>query len=303
MLETPAVIEMGALGDPSTLSLVMAFLIIQLAGYIEHAAPPGEKRDKRQHLLLIDEAHRLLSGEISGGGAQQGNVRGKSAEEMNAMLAEVRKFGQGVMVLDQRPSSLVGGVLDNALVNIMCRLHDREGFEHLSHVLNLTPEQQQHAHTSLKPGDALMLDAQSGQPVLLRSPNVVDTLSQHHNLVNERDLMRRNAMRAGLQTPEATAERKWGLRACEFCRLPCEYGETIDKLALQGLKDIQSAGQKREWAQLREVCLGLVAQAGDKPSLDKAYCYLARVAGRRSNLRDNPWLREALKHFHTSFEL
>jgi hypothetical protein len=203
LLKKPAVIELGALGDPGILALVMAFLITQLAGYIEHAAPPGEKREQRQHLLLIDEAHRLLSGEVMGGGAHQGNVRGKSAEEMNAMLAEVRKFGQGVMVLDQRPSSLVGGVLDNALINIMCRLHDREGFEHLSHVLNLSPDQQQHAHTSLKPGDALMLDTQSGQPVLLRAPNVVDALSRRHDLAKEPELMRQNAARVGLRTPEA----------------------------------------------------------------------------------------------------
>lgn len=269
LLEKPVVIELGALGDPSILALVMAFLITQLAGYIEHAAPPGEKREKRQHLLLIDEAHRLLSGDATGGSAHQGNVQGKSAEELNTLLAEVRKFGQGIMVLDQRPSSLVGGVLDNALINIMCRLHDRAGFEHLSHVLNLSPEQQQHAHTSLKPGDALMLDGQSGQPVLLRAPNVVDALVKRHDLAEEVSLMQRNADRAGLKTPEAVvtmdkkehktplesakpapmdAADKWSViknsaslvmrapfRTCVYCRPLQERGECPHRKAIYAL--------------------------------------------------------------------
>ncbi|MBN2003176.1 MAG: ATP-binding protein [Anaerolineae bacterium] len=269
LLSKPVVVELGALGDPGTLALVMAFLITQLAGYIEYAAPPGEKREKRQHLLLIDEAHRLLSGEATGGGAHQGNVRGKSAEELNTLLAEVRKFGQGIMVLDQRPSSLVGGVLDNALINIMCRLHDREGFEHLSHVLNLNPKQQRYAHTSLKPGDALMLDTQSGQPVLLRPPNVVDALSRRHNLPEELALMQRNAARMGLKTPGAlpqpekkappagqaeatsrvlTAEERWAIthkiaasvmqapfRTCVYCRPLQEKGECPHRKAIHQL--------------------------------------------------------------------
>jgi hypothetical protein len=298
LLDKPVVIELGALGDPGILALVMAFLITQLAGYIEHAAPPGEKREQRQHLLLIDEAHRLLSGEMTGGSAHQGNVRGKSAEELNTLLAEVRKFGQGIMVLDQRPSSLVGGVLDNALINIMCRLHDREGFEHLSHVLNLSVEQQRHAHTSLKPGDALMLDAQSGQPVLLRAPNVVDALSQRHDLTEEFALMQRNAAQAGLRTPEAQTERKWGLRPCQFCRVPCRYGQLVAHFELRGLKEMQDAGQKQHWEQVREICQHVVVEAVEERSMDAAYCYLARIAGRKHNLKQQPWLLEALAHFY-----
>ena len=204
LLKRPAVIELGSLGDPSSIALVMAFLVTQLVGHIEHAYRQG-KRNEHPHLLLIEEAHRLLSAETPAtAGPNQGNVRGKSAEEMNTLLAEVRKFRQGIMVLDQRPSSLVRGALDNALVNIMCRLNDREGFEHLSNVLNLSPAQQRYARTRLKPGDALMLDAASGQPVLMRAPNVVDRLREARlSPIKERQRMITNAQRVGLVPPEA----------------------------------------------------------------------------------------------------
>lgn len=208
MLTRPTVIEMGALGDPSSIALVMAFLITQLAGHIEHAYRQGARVTK-PHLILIEEAHRLLSAESAATASpNQGNVRGKSAEEMNTLLAEVRKFRQGIMVLDQRPSSLVGGVLDNALINIMCRLNDRAGFEHLSNLLNLSPAQQRYARTRLKPGDALILDAASGHPVLVRAPNVVDRLSKARlNPELERQQAYQNATRAQLLPPPASSIR------------------------------------------------------------------------------------------------
>lgn len=201
LLGHPVVIELGSLGDPSNIALAMAFLITQLVGHIEHAY---RQNPERRHLLLIEEAHRLLSAETSAtSGPNQGNAQGKSAEEMNTILAEVRKYGQGIMVLDQRPSSLVGGVLDNAQVNIMCRLNDRIGFEHLGHVLNLDDKQKKYARTRLRPGDALVLDSHSGKPVLTRSPNVVDNLRNSKlSLEAEKNQMLQNAAKTGLTPPQ-----------------------------------------------------------------------------------------------------
>jgi hypothetical protein len=57
MLRRPTVIEMGALGDSSSIALVMGFFLTQLIGQIEHAH--AEDKDRR-HLIFIEEAHRLL---------------------------------------------------------------------------------------------------------------------------------------------------------------------------------------------------------------------------------------------------
>lgn len=205
LLQHPATIEMGALGDPSSIALVMAFLVTQLAGHIQALHQQG-LRDEWPHLLVIEEAHRLLSIETSAS-ANQGNTRGKSAEEINTLLSEVRKFRQGIMILDQRPSSLAGGVLDNALVTMLCRLNDRVGFEHLSNVLNLSPAQQKYARSRLQPGETIMLDAQSGQPVLVRAPNLIDTLRNRYTDAGwdkVRDQFTRNAQQYQLTVPIAT---------------------------------------------------------------------------------------------------
>ena len=199
MLRQPVVIELGALGDTTSIALVMAFLLTQLVGHVEHAFNTmRDEGQERLHLLLIEEAHRLLSGE--GGDS----ARGKSAEDLSVMLAECRKFGQGIMILDQRPSSLVGGVLDNANIKILTRLSDRHGFERLAMELNLNEDQQRHARTRLNPGDAIMADWKSGQPVLIRSANVSEGLRQGRlEKEAEKAQMLQNAARWKVLSPPA----------------------------------------------------------------------------------------------------
>lgn len=201
MLRRPVVIELGALGDTTSIALVMAFLLTQLVGHVEHAFNVmRDEGETRLHLLLIEEAHRLLSGE--GGDS----ARGKSAEDLSVMLAECRKFGQGIMILDQRPSSLVGGVLDNANIKILTRLSDRHGFERLAMELNLSEDQQRHARTRLGPGDAIMADWKSGQPVLIRSGNVSKGLKRGRlGKEAEREQMLANAARWKVLSPPAEA--------------------------------------------------------------------------------------------------
>jgi hypothetical protein len=195
LLKRPVVIELGGLGDSSNISLVMAFLLTQLAGHIEYAFRQDENRI---HIMFIEEAHRLL------GGGEGGGVESKSAEDLNMMLAEVRKFGQGILVMDQRPSSLVGGVLDNSYIKILTRLSDRQGFERLANELNLNEAQQRYARTRLKTGDAILIDRDAGQPVLMRSQDAKSPLEKgpfpNEDLVAQ---MRANATRAELDPPPA----------------------------------------------------------------------------------------------------
>lgn len=200
LLKRPAVVELGALGDSANIALLMAFMLGQVSGHVEYAyRQMAREGKKREHLILIEEAHRLLAG---GEGAE-----GKSAEDLNTMLAEVRKFGQGIMTLDQRPSSLVGGVLDNAFVKILTRLSDKVGFERLSEELNLDEAQRRFAHTRLKAGDAILLDREAGMPVLVRGDNVKDALEENKLEGSAfTDQARANAERWNLVPPEPGEE-------------------------------------------------------------------------------------------------
>jgi hypothetical protein len=165
LLKVPAVLEMGMIGDSQALSLIMAFLVVSLAGCIEN-----RNRDQDPlHMLVIEEAHRLLSAE--GSGNQEGSSsRIQAAEDLNNLLAEVRKYGQGVMLLDQRPGSLVGGVIDNAFVVALHRLNERKSFEQFADLLNLNSNQRRFARIGLEPGEAILLDRPTGIPIIVRPP-------------------------------------------------------------------------------------------------------------------------------------
>jgi len=194
LLLRPAVIEMGALGDTANIALLMAFMLSQLSGHIEYQFRQMEAGGKkREHVILIEEAHRLLAAGEKGGAA------GKSAEDLNVMLAEIRKFGQGIMILDQRPSSLVGGVLDNAQIRILMSLSDSTGFERLSDELNLSEAQRRFAHR-LKIGQAIVLDREAGLPVLTAEKEIkIKRFAKDEELRQ----MRANAQRWGLTPPQA----------------------------------------------------------------------------------------------------
>jgi len=168
------------------------------------------------------------------------------------MLAEVRKFRQGIMILDQRPSSLVGGVLDNAMINIMCRLNDRGGFEHLSHVLNLSPVQQRYARTRLRAGQTLTLDATSGQPVLMRAPLMVETLRDQCPAPEEElRKMHDHARKAGVVCPAVVVTQSVGQSGVESTVVASIWAELSSMLDEKMMADVVQAAYRQDWATAR----------------------------------------------------
>lgn len=167
LLNRPVVLELGMIGDSQALALIASFLLVCLVGAIETRGQETDE-DAGYHMLVIEEAHRLLASGATSHGSDAGDPSAQAAQDLNNMLAEVRKYRQGVMVLDQRPGSLVGGVIDNAYVVAMHRLGERAGFEQLSDMLNLTAEQRRYARVGLDVGEAVMFDRLLGAPVLVK---------------------------------------------------------------------------------------------------------------------------------------
>ena len=64
----------------------------------------GDTKKKLSHILMIEEAHRLLKNVSEGG--EGGNTRAKSVEFFCNLLAEIRTFGQGIIIADQIPTKI-----------------------------------------------------------------------------------------------------------------------------------------------------------------------------------------------------
>lgn len=76
-----------------------------------------------QHLLVIEIAHRLLKNvETERQLNSEGNPKGKAVEHFTNMIAEMRSYGQGVIVAEQIPTKLAPDVIKNSSTKIVQRI-------------------------------------------------------------------------------------------------------------------------------------------------------------------------------------
>lgn len=151
MLERPCVIELESFADNEEKSFIMALLLSRIYEY-RIACHDGVISDKLKHVLVIEEAHRLLS-QPQKGGEHSADGKSKSVEVFSDMLAEIRAYGQGIIIADQIPAKLIPDVMKNTDVKIVHRLTAKDDREAVGAAMNLTKEQMEDLSKSV-PGMA-----------------------------------------------------------------------------------------------------------------------------------------------------
>ena len=324
ILARPTVMELGRVGSSEDIALIMGFLLTTLTEELqsEQRDIPQDRRE-RLHITLIEEAHRLMS-QGSYGSADQADARAKGGEDFSNILAEVRGFGEGILIAEQMPTTLVRGAIGNTHVKIMHWLEDAGSFDLFSDILNLNERQREYART-LGVGQAI-LRTKSGRPVHIKVENYLDrfqrvvtdaplidfSLADGTHIGDETDVSLRAFMRGRIGVPAPVSwepsqivRRRWGDAACQFCRVPCRHGESVQTVQATNMQGIVEAAKAGNWAKVRNFCIESVRQAFLAPDPDVAYCYLARLAqapsrDSRPNLQVYPYIREALQAFHTT---
>jgi len=154
LLSKPCVLELWPFTDNDEKAFVMALLLMRLYEYRQSCEIKSQKTttDDLKHLLVIEEAHRLLSKPLSPG-EHSAQSRQKGVEVFADILAEIRSYGQGIVIVDQIPSKLIPDVLRNTDIKIAHRLVDREDRQILGATMNLDEEQLQDLART-KPGQA-----------------------------------------------------------------------------------------------------------------------------------------------------
>ncbi len=135
LLSRPCVIELEKLADNDEKAFVMALLLSRIYEY-----RIGTRASKLEHVLVVEEAHRLLA-KPSSTGEHASSSRGKSVEVFTDMLAEIRAYGQGLVIADQIPDKLVPDVIKNTDVKIVHRLMAKEDREAVGMAMNLSEQQ------------------------------------------------------------------------------------------------------------------------------------------------------------------
>lgn len=124
LLEENAVFELEGLADDSDKAFCVGLLIIFVNEYRQVAKEEAVTRASGlQHLLVIEEAHRLLKNvDTERGSEYMGNPKGKAVEHFTNMIAEMRSYGQGVIIAEQIPSKLAPDVIKNTSNKIIQRI-------------------------------------------------------------------------------------------------------------------------------------------------------------------------------------
>ena len=124
MMNENVVFELEGLADDSDKAFCVGLLVIFINEYRQIFKDEyGEKSVPLQHLLVIEEAHRLLKNiETERVSENLGNPKGKAVEHFTNMIAEMRSYGQGVIIAEQIPEKLAPDVIKNSSNKIAHRL-------------------------------------------------------------------------------------------------------------------------------------------------------------------------------------
>lgn len=185
-LRENTILELDGVPDGDQKSLMMAFVLTYLfetrqAEDFQYRVrlARGEKcppPEKLKHVAIIEEAHRLLSHAGSGG---RGDLAGQSSKQKAVslfvdMLAEIRALGQGLVIVEQIPTKIVGEAIKNTNLKVMLRTTAREDRDYLGEAMNFTEEQKMFV-TSLRAEagagiDMVVFEEGIDQPLMLNLP-------------------------------------------------------------------------------------------------------------------------------------
>ncbi|MGI5214168.1 ATP-binding protein [Plantactinospora sp. CA-290183] len=120
LFERPVVVELERLGDEDDQAFVMGLVMIRLWQYRWLAGA----YDGLRHVLVVEEAHRLLAADAPQArpDAGVGGARAKAVAAFTNILAELRSYGQAIVVADQIPAKLAPEVVKNTELKIVHRL-------------------------------------------------------------------------------------------------------------------------------------------------------------------------------------
>lgn len=170
LLSIPTILELENIGNDDEKTFLMGIFLARLYEYRRLQAATGKLPSGLQHLLVFEEAHRLLKNTTTQVTDEGSNPRAQAIEVFTNMLSEVRAYGQGVLVAEQIPSKLAPDVLKNTNLKLAHRLIAKDDRQSIGQTMNLSEEQQNHLGV-LTPGMAAVYAEGADHAYLVRIDN------------------------------------------------------------------------------------------------------------------------------------
>jgi uncharacterized protein DUF87 len=187
LLRRNVVLEIEDVGDDRDKAFLMGTVLLRLVEHLrlerregfgggapEESGPPdgsgrlgagpGQPGGLR-HLTVFEEAHRLLRRPEG-----RDTVAAHAVELFAGLLAEIRAYGEGIIIAEQIPARLIPDVIKNTAVKIVHRLPAADDRDAVGATMNLSPAQSKYLVT-LVPGEAAVATDGMDQPLLARMPD------------------------------------------------------------------------------------------------------------------------------------
>jgi len=171
LLRTNAVLEIEDVGDDSDKAFLMGTVLIRLVEHlrmVNRGKPSGPAG--LRHLTVIEEAHRLLRRPEAPGSGASGGAAAHAVEMFAGLLAEIRAYGEGLIIAEQIPDRLIQDVIKNTAVKITHRLPAADDRDAVGATMNMTQAQNRFLVT-LKPGEAAVFADGMDFPLLAQMPD------------------------------------------------------------------------------------------------------------------------------------
>ncbi|MGW3351410.1 ATP-binding protein [Nonomuraea rubra] len=162
LLERQVVLAIEDVANDEDKAFLMGTLIIRIVEHLRMRAR-RERSAELRHVIVIEEAHRLLRDR------GHGRASTHAVELLAGMLAEIRAYGEGIVVAEQIPTKLVPDVVKNTALKVVHRLPAEDDRQLVGAAMNLSDEQSRHV-VSLQPGSAAVFADGMDRPLRVRVP-------------------------------------------------------------------------------------------------------------------------------------
>lgn len=239
LMKRPVVVELAAVGeDPKEQSLIMALLLSTMT---EHYKTQRES-SALQHVTVVEEAHRLLGKPPSQtGDSKEGNAQALAAERFANTLAENRKYGEGLVIVEQDPAKLIPDAYKNTNLKIMHRLPSEDDRVLIGDTMRFSEDQRAYA-SALPPMTAFTFHSRLDRPALV----VVEDIrrSAAENLGVSRAPMATNAelavrAQAFARSDSRVEEALRPQASCGFCSVRCWLEPAAARAAIDSVSWLQ----------------------------------------------------------------
>ncbi|HSK95101.1 MAG TPA: ATP-binding protein [Euzebyales bacterium] len=166
LLRRNTVLEIEQIANDQDKAFLIGAVIIRIVEHLRVRYGRREEPVGLHHLTVIEEAHRLLRNAPEG-------PRAQAVEIFASLLAEIRAYGEGIIVAEQIPSKILPDVVKNSALKVMHRLPAKDDRDVVGATMNLQPEQSEYV-VGVRPGIAAVATDGMDRPVLVRMPGDPD---------------------------------------------------------------------------------------------------------------------------------